>query len=54
MKTREEDRPFEIFYLKGLQNKSCRKSFKNEITYNKWLEKNQDDIEVKSYCFLDE
>lgn len=45
----QEKRIIEIAYLKGLQNKQCRKTFKSESAAERWVEKNSDDIEIVAY-----
>lgn len=44
----------EVKGLKGMHSKPFRKTFKSEIAYEKWYEKNKDDVEITGYRDLDE
>jgi hypothetical protein len=44
-----DDGPVEINYLQGTDSKPKRKKFKNQADLEKWLDKNEGDIEILGY-----
>jgi hypothetical protein len=37
----------EVVGVKGVNSKSFRKVFKNQVAFSKWLDKNEGDVEVQ-------
>lgn len=47
------DKPFEAYGVKGMKSASWRKTFKNQQEFEKWLDKNEGDVEVYGTRSLD-
>jgi hypothetical protein len=52
--SKEYDGPIEAYGVRGMNSKQWRKTFKNQAAFEKWMEKNEGDVDVQGTRNLNE
>ena len=52
--TKAAEKAFEVCGVKGMKSKPFRKTFKTQAAFERWMEKNGDDVEIHAFRDLDD